>query len=772
MADDEKVVSKEDVPCLKRWKRFGKIWAKSLWSKKSIYISVVPHLFDQATDIGVLYTYYEIWQKPSIYKEENEKIKMSAIFYSSIAVIILHKIISCGAIYGLTKRISDVFLQFIDVMMVKAIYVNYKLNTDQPGAAQRYLQILEATFESGPQLLISILFITKTYDPNVAIDPIILLSIIASIWTLTSRVTSDDKLILYNSWKEPLLSDYKFPYIHYINWRYVFRVICWRFCEISSRVFVLVLFWITMGGFALIIIMLIELTAAIILWSRGEGVIILGNMMYFTVASAGNIDKRILTVAVIYKFISPLIFLTLITISCTVPFEAWKIDDYPIRHTVIEEPFKLTILIYSWVSTIISLCSAIYIITHAASDEVSTLSARECQSLFENGQITELVNLLEFGAPVEVEGLLQYAVENADEEPALLNCMINMRKNATPIFKFALQHHHLDVLKLLLKKFKRTADAKDLDELIKNHARKPDTVQTSDSDSDLDSIENIKKPEIIYRRKLKPYIHDEMNVKVSHTYPIMDLLKVTENDKYMNWCLESAIRHRKFDIITFLVTKTNVNVHKIDSNGQTILFKLIQGWEDRLQNHDRDIDMHISRKNASIFQGQTDLVNLFEYLVDKLNVDVNIVDNKGRTCLFKLAKISNPDTRSSGRMKFLQKIIETKNAEWIMTDDSNQTIPGLVNEWGGLKYFKNLHKVNGQYTHKELLRLWGLRKYVDNFEENGFDDINCWDDLIDYDNWKKILDNSNIHQMFVTKYKTWLKVKNDTDLFFQEFYHD
>ena len=58
--------------CRKRWATFTKFWLKSLWCKKKVYISIVPHLFDQATDLGVIYTYYEIWQKPDEYEYENE----------------------------------------------------------------------------------------------------------------------------------------------------------------------------------------------------------------------------------------------------------------------------------------------------------------------------------------------------------------------------------------------------------------------------------------------------------------------------------------------------------------------------------------------------------------------------------------------------------------------------------------------------------------------------------------------------------------------------
>ena len=128
------------------------------------------------------------------------------------------------------------------------------------------------------------------------------------------------------------------------------RVICWRLFEISSRVFILVLFWISVGGFALIIIMGFELFLVFILCIKGEGVIVLGNMMYFTMAAVGNIDKRWLNCAAWYRFATPFIMLLLITVFAVTPFEAWKADDYIERKEVVDNNFNLSMLIYSWIA--------------------------------------------------------------------------------------------------------------------------------------------------------------------------------------------------------------------------------------------------------------------------------------------------------------------------------------------------------------------------------------------------------------------------------------
>eukprot|EP01083_Nonionella_stella_P025420 69995_1 len=124
---------------------FLKVFYKSLAAKKSIYLSLIPHLFDQGTDFGVIWQYYALWKSDS--SQTNVHINYASFFYCSISVIIIHKLVTCSVIFTLTQSICDVALQVFDLMMVKAIYASYKSQTNEPGNAQKLLQILECTFE-------------------------------------------------------------------------------------------------------------------------------------------------------------------------------------------------------------------------------------------------------------------------------------------------------------------------------------------------------------------------------------------------------------------------------------------------------------------------------------------------------------------------------------------------------------------------------------------------------------------------------------------------
>eukprot|EP01083_Nonionella_stella_P311787 1112881_1 len=83
--------------------KFLKIFGKSVAAKKSIYLSLIPHLFDQGTDFGVIWQYYALSKT-----EVSPNINYSAFFYCSIAVISVHKLITCSVVWTLTESIRDV----------------------------------------------------------------------------------------------------------------------------------------------------------------------------------------------------------------------------------------------------------------------------------------------------------------------------------------------------------------------------------------------------------------------------------------------------------------------------------------------------------------------------------------------------------------------------------------------------------------------------------------------------------------------------------------
>eukprot|EP01084_Bolivina_argentea_P117277 208295_1 len=330
-----------------------KLWVKSVWSKKSIYWAVVPHIFDQATDFGLIYEYY---QGTSWNKGNDTVFDTKWFFIFSLFTIIFQRFVSTITIYTMTKNIKCTILQFLDLLIIKAIWVNYSLGLDEPCNPQRYIQILEACFESSPQILLSTSFILKSSFLNRNISEIAILSTLFSLWSLTSKIASDDKGMfpdyhdscdnpdLYRNLKLRLKS--KPPFI-FFNWQYFIRVILWRFFEISSRVCVCVLFWINLGGLALLIVLGMEITICLILSFVEKTPDIMGNLMYISF----GFREGYVMLFWLYRILSFYLYIILITIFSSLNFNSSKVPNYQERHNItIQNSLGFAMLIYAWIA--------------------------------------------------------------------------------------------------------------------------------------------------------------------------------------------------------------------------------------------------------------------------------------------------------------------------------------------------------------------------------------------------------------------------------------
>ena len=167
-----------------------------------------------------------------------------------------------------------------------------------------------------PQLLLSAVFIAKTGQ----FDAIIVISLISSLWSLTARVSSDDKLILDQEWRSIEFSYKKCPCV---NHRFVLRVLV-RFLEISSRVSLLTLMWINIGGLRTGIIIGIELLWLLITCIGYNGIGNMRNLMYLVRDDGINYSSDFMELMwvlfVIYRFISSYIYLIVVTIFTNVEF--------------------------------------------------------------------------------------------------------------------------------------------------------------------------------------------------------------------------------------------------------------------------------------------------------------------------------------------------------------------------------------------------------------------------------------------------------------------
>eukprot|EP01084_Bolivina_argentea_P219065 371613_1 len=217
------------------------LWKDDIWTKRECYLHALPHIFDQCTDVAVVIQFYILYQ--SSHTAFCGDLSMSSFFYWSIAVIIVYRLISSIQIGLRTYSVSRVFLQLLDLELLRALYINYKTNATKPNVAQTWIMVLEATFESAPQFVLQLVFAARTGIIATWFS-IYHLSIFWSLFTVILRNATDDMMMTINV-----------PKLDFI----IFRSF-----DIATRLLTLSLIWIIFDGYILAIIIGFEMGILII----------------------------------------------------------------------------------------------------------------------------------------------------------------------------------------------------------------------------------------------------------------------------------------------------------------------------------------------------------------------------------------------------------------------------------------------------------------------------------------------------------------------------
>eukprot|EP01083_Nonionella_stella_P064383 167718_1 len=171
-----------------------RLWFKAIYNKRSCYYPVFTHIFDQASDYIVVCEFYFLWQEEEKHGPNYcNGLDMKAMFFSSILILILYRVLTSIFIFKYTRSLVKIILQWFDLEFVFVIWLNWKRKRSSPNTVQRWLQSFEAGFEAAPQALLQFMFLirTGTFDTNY----IVLGSFIFSMISLTSRITNDEKYL-------------------------------------------------------------------------------------------------------------------------------------------------------------------------------------------------------------------------------------------------------------------------------------------------------------------------------------------------------------------------------------------------------------------------------------------------------------------------------------------------------------------------------------------------------------------------------------------------
>ena len=122
---------------------------------KGIYGQILVHLYDTATDIGVLIEWGILAYDDNNYKS----IDMHVLFWTSIGFLITYRLVGSlfGAIAGSEEDYDknafvDCCLGLCDFYILKTVYISLKQHDKEVSPRQKVTQLLESIFESLPQV--------------------------------------------------------------------------------------------------------------------------------------------------------------------------------------------------------------------------------------------------------------------------------------------------------------------------------------------------------------------------------------------------------------------------------------------------------------------------------------------------------------------------------------------------------------------------------------------------------------------------------------------
>eukprot|EP01084_Bolivina_argentea_P315235 546095_1 len=87
----------------------------SINNKRTMYLTILLHIFDTTTDIGVILDWYYLSQIEENYEENIQGIDMKGFFYLGVAILLFYRLISSIIIFIMTYSWKKFILQLFDL---------------------------------------------------------------------------------------------------------------------------------------------------------------------------------------------------------------------------------------------------------------------------------------------------------------------------------------------------------------------------------------------------------------------------------------------------------------------------------------------------------------------------------------------------------------------------------------------------------------------------------------------------------------------------------
>jgi len=263
----------------------------AMWKDRAIYGALLVHIYDTATDFGVLWEWYHLWQV-EIEGRNIISLDMEQFFTTAIGFLIAYRVLL--GLFGwflATDTIKDkdiwyshwclaliggFFVGFIpgalELLVFFAIWSDSQVeeeNDGGPGGAQKMVQSSEGVLESLPEVIMQSVFYMRAYnDPYLrsrasGIYILVGVSIFASLLSIASKYVWVDEWMVDDPSKSCFINNDAYEscrkshedkfvskiacYEYHISFGYIIRVI-WRLSAVGARFVIFALIWVVLGG--------------------------------------------------------------------------------------------------------------------------------------------------------------------------------------------------------------------------------------------------------------------------------------------------------------------------------------------------------------------------------------------------------------------------------------------------------------------------------------------------------------------------------------------
>jgi len=267
---------------------------EAVWLAREIYTAAVVHIYDQCTDIAVMVQWGGLLYQEKILGENVKNVDMYSFFLPGLLFIVLYRVISmffivyndtrymrakrklerdnvpghdlADALAAIPKKLCtetlfDLVLAGLDLYFLKVVYLEFKAGDFRPNQAHRSLQLVEALFESMPQVVLQSVFLLRytAVETNDEIGiTLIVVSIVASILSIANKYAWFDQQAVVFDAKE--FNGGRRGEC-YVSWRFLLRTV-WRWSDLCTRFVIFLLLWVIIGG----IYMLVYFVACFLLY--------------------------------------------------------------------------------------------------------------------------------------------------------------------------------------------------------------------------------------------------------------------------------------------------------------------------------------------------------------------------------------------------------------------------------------------------------------------------------------------------------------------------